>query len=158
MTQLPNAEELMALLDGFFAAHLPITDYLGMRSYDYDGNCFSLAIDLEPSLNDKLTAFGGSLYCACVMNGWGMIYLQCRQRGINPNMVVSHAEIDYLAPVTDELIVAECHKADVDYWDKFAQSVKRSGRARASVESTIVSAGRTAVRFSGDYAVIGLAE
>lgn len=155
MSHIPNAEALMALLDEFFATQLPITRYLNMRSYAYDGDSFSLAIDLAPSLNDKLTAFGGSLYCACVMNGWGMIYLQCRQRGINPNMVVSHAEIDYLAPVADDVIVAHCRQADTDYWDTFAERVMRSGRAKASVTSTIVSGGKVAVRFSGDYAVIG---
>lgn len=151
-------QQLMALLDQFFAQYLPITEYLHMRSYDYDGDSFALAIDLAPSLNDKLTAFGGSLYCVSVMCGWGMTYLQCRQRGINPNMVVAHAEIDYLAPVADEVIVARCHHPDTGHWDAFADDVLQRGRAKTTVAATITSAGKQAVTFQGTYAVIGLAD
>lgn len=129
-----------------------------MRCHFYDGRTFSLAIDLSPSLNDKLTAFGGSLYCACVMNGWGMIYLQCRQRGINPNMVVTRGEIDYLAPVDEEPIVASCVASEEWLWDDFADRVRRRGKARIGVASLIRCQGREAVRFSGQYAVVGIAD
>lgn len=67
-----------------------------MRLHEYTEDKLFLAIDLKPSINDKMTAFGGSLYCISVMSCWGMIYLQGRQRGINPNLLVSHAEIDCL--------------------------------------------------------------
>lgn len=150
-----SPEQLMALLDEFFDQHLPITHYLNMRCHAFSGDAFSLAIDLQPSLNDKLTAFGGSLYCLCVMNGWGMIYLQCRQRGINPNMVISRAEIKYRAPVADEIIVAQCFQADSNYWDQFVDDVRRKGKAKTQVTSSIIGEGGEAVTFSGDYAVIG---
>lgn len=158
MADTLSQQQLMALLDQFFEQYLPITQYLNMRSYEYDGSSFALAIDLAPSLNDKLTAFGGSLYCVSVMCGWGMTYLQCRQRGINPNMVVAHAEIDYLAPVDDEIIVARCHHPDSQHWDAFVDGVRKRGRAKTTVAATIDCGGSPAVRFSGTYAVIGLAD
>lgn len=149
------AEAVTHYLSDFFQQHLPITDYLNMRPHGFDGDRFALAIDLQPSINDKLTAFGGSLFCACVMNCWGMVYLQARRRGINPNMVVSHAEIDYLAPVADQLIVSECTApADID-WPEFFAGFQQRGRAKAQLSATIHSAGREAVRFRGRYAIIG---
>lgn len=156
MAPQPSPQALRALLDEFFDQHLPITRYLNMRTVDYDGASFSLAIDLQPSLNDKLTAFGGSLYCVAVMCGWGMIYLQCRQRGLNPNMVVSHAEIDYLAPVADELIVARCQNSDKTAWDDFVDRARQGQRVRTRVTASISSGGVEAVRFRGEYAVIGV--
>ena len=156
MADLLPADQVGHLLDEFFARHLPITQYLNMRSYEYTGASFSLAIDLAPSINDKLTAFGGSLFCVSVMNCWGMVYLQGRQRGINPNMVVSHAEIDYLAPVDDEVIIATCHQPDDANWDDFFASFNHRGKARAKVSSTIVCNGKDAVRFNGQYAIIGM--
>lgn len=158
MSLLLSPEQATPLLDHFFAQHLPITHYLKMRCHHYDGDTFSLAIDLAPSLNDKLTAFGGSLYCACVMNGWGMIYLQCRQRGINPNMVVTRAEIDYRAPVDDDPVIARCESPQPALWDHFTARVERRGKARCSVTSTIACRGTEAVRFTGHYAVIGLSD
>ena len=142
-------------LTAFFAQHLPITDYLGMRLKAFDGERFALAIDLQPSINDKLTAFGGSLFCACVMNCWGMVYLQARRRGINPNMVVTHAEIDYLAPVDDAEIIAECCQPEAMDWTEFFQRYAERGKTRATLNSSIHCRGKEAVRFTGQYAIIG---
>ena len=169
LTDRPNAPKSVSparlspdsvshFLTDFFSDHLPITDYLKMRVDQYDGDSFSLAIDLQPSINDKLTAFGGSLYCLCVMNCWGMAYLQARQRGINPNMVVSYGEIDYKAPVSDEHIVARCEaRSEVD-WQSFFDRLDDRGRAKISLQSEVMCQGRQAVLFRGDYAIIGVNE
>ncbi len=156
MSELYCPDQVSHLLDEFFTEHLPITQYLNMRLHEYTGDSLSLAIDLQPSINDKLTAFGGSLFCVSVMNCWGMVYLQCRQRAINPNMVVTHAEIDYLAPVDDELIVTTCTQLDKAVWESTFDSFSNRGKARVNASSTIVCKGREAVRFSGSYAIIGL--
>ncbi len=143
-------------LSEFFAQHLPVSEYLNMRVHNYDSDSFSLAIDLAPSINDKMTAFGGSLFSVCVMNCWGMCYLQARERGIDPNMVVSHGEIDYLRPVNDEVIVATCRQPEGIDWDGFFDSFNNRGKARAKLTSTIICNGREAVKFSGQYAIIGV--
>ena len=155
MADLLPPEQVDFLLDEFFAETLPISKYLNMRMHQYTGDTFSLAIDLKPSINDKMTAFGGSLYCVSVMSCWGMVYLQGRQRGINPNMVVSHAEIDYLAPVDDEVIIATCHEPDDADWDGLFDGFHQQGKARAKVSSSIYCRGKQAVRFNGHYAIIG---
>jgi thioesterase domain-containing protein len=141
-------------LTDFFAAHLPITEYLHMRVVEFTPQQFQLAIDLAPSINDKLTAFGGSLYCLCVMNCWGMAYLQARARGINPNMVISSASIDYIAPVKQDPIIASCHVDQVD-WDAFFSELDERGRAKISLCSTVYEQGKVAVNFSGEYAIVG---
>ena len=154
-TLLPP-ESVTHYLTEFYAQHLPITKYLNMRVHEYTGDSFSLAIDLKPSINDKFTAFGGSLYSVAVMNCWGMCYLQARQRSINPNLVVSHGEIDYLAPVDDDVIIATCHAPDDIDWQAFYDSFYQRGRAKAKLSSTIICRGKEAVKFHGQYAIIGI--
>lgn len=154
--QLLPPEQVQTLLDNFFAEHLPVTQFLNMRVEEYSGDSLALALDLQPSINDKLTAFGGSLYCLTVMNCWGMVYLQCRQRGIDPNMVVTRGEIDYLAPVSDEKIIARCDTAEETDWQGFFDSLASRGKARTELTSYVDSGGKRAVNFSGRYAVIGV--
>lgn len=148
--------QVQTLLDDFFAEHLPVTQFLAMRVEHYNGESLALAIDLEPSVNDKLTAFGGSLYCLTVMNCWGMVYLQAQQRGIDPNMVVTHGEIDYLAPVADKKIIARCESTAETDWEGFFATLASGGKARITLRSKIESGGKCAVNFSGHYAVIGV--
>ncbi|MGK0440671.1 MAG: thioesterase domain-containing protein [Pseudohongiellaceae bacterium] len=97
-----------------------------MKVHHYDGQSLSLSIDLNPSLNDKLTAWGGSLYGLTVMICWGMFYLKCRERNINPNWVVSHGEIDYLVPVDEALIVSAGDGSTLD-WDEVFDKMSVKG-------------------------------
>ena len=156
MSILITPKQAAALLEEFCDQSLPIAKYLNLQVLEYDGEIFKLGIDLKPSINDKLTAFGGSLYCVSVVNCWGMVYMQARQRGINPNLVVSHAEIDYLAPVDDELIVSTCSDPSDMSWDHFFDKYQQTGKTRANVSSSIHCRGKEAVRFKGQYAIIGL--
>jgi len=155
MPQLLPPEAVIHELGEFFREHLPITRYLGMSLEHFDGERLALGIDLQPSINDKLTAFGGSLFSACVMTCWGMVYLQARRRGINPNMVVTHGEIDYLAPVADARIVSHCEQPEELEWAAFFEQFAHRGKARVTLHSSISSNGREAVRFRGNYAIIG---
>lgn len=134
---------------------MEVAQYLGMKVQSYDGQTLSLSIDLKPSLNDKLTAWGGSLYGLTVMNCWGMYYLQCRERGIDPNLVVSHGEIDYLAPVAEELIVSSCDASAIDWDDVFAK-VGSKGRATVSLSAEVTNREGKAVQFTGRYTLVGV--
>ncbi len=153
-----SSSETQSLLNQFFQQHLPITDYLNLRVENYDEKVLTLAMDLKPSLNDKLTAFGGSLYCLTVMSCWGMVYLQARQRNIDPNIVVRHGEIDYLNPVDDKIIYAQSHPLSEQEWDRFFDRVQSGKLARIKLSSSVTNQGKEAVLFHGEYALIGAKE
>ena len=146
-------KEISERLNQFFDKHLPITDYLGLRVDEYDGKSLTLYAPLGPSLNDKLTAFGGSLYCVCVMSAWGMVYLKTLERGINgANIMVSNANITYRAPV-DTAIRAVCNSPVDDSMEKFFCHFEEKGKAKIKLTSRIEIDGKTAVAFEGEYVI-----
>ena len=49
-------------LDDFIAKYLPTAQHMQIRVENYDGSSLRLHAPLAPSINDKLTAFGGSIY------------------------------------------------------------------------------------------------
>jgi len=140
-------------LTQFLASHLPLSEYLGVEVANYDGKSLTLRAPLGPSLNDKLTAFGGSLYCLCVMSCWGMVYLQILERGLDGNLVVSRGQIDYLCPVATD-IEARCTGPGEEVFGAFFRGFEQRGRAKLTLESKIVVDGKTAVKFRGEYAFI----
>ncbi len=146
-------KEISERLNRFFDDHLPITDYLGMRVEEYDGTSLTLYAPLGPSLNDKLTAFGGSLYCLCVMSAWGVVYLKSLERGLKgANIMVSSANIIYRAPV-DTAIRAVCIRPPDDTWEKFFHHFEEKGKAKIKLTSSIEVEGKTAVTFEGEYVI-----
>jgi len=130
---------------------IPITRTLGIRVADYDGELLRLAMPLEPNLNHKCTAFGGSLYSLAVLCGWGLLHLKLAEAGLQRHIVIQDAEIRYLAPVTTDMQV-EC-RLDEPAWQRFHAMLKKHGRARLGLDVVIEHNGTAAVEFCGRYVV-----
>lgn len=142
-------------LDEFIAAYLPTAQHMELAVDRYDGQSLRLHAPLAPSINDKLTAFGGSIYVVAVMACWGMVYLRCVEAGLDPDIVVAKAEIDYLLPVNDD-IVAESVPALDDQWEHFFHSFDDRGRGKIELCSQVIVRGEVAARFKGIYAIVGV--
>lgn len=142
------------LLTEFFDDHLPITEYMGLTVEHYDGQQLVLHAPLGPNINDKSTAFGGSLYNAAVMACWGMIYLQTQSRGIQCNQVVAEGKVKYRAPVHGDIrAIANCPPPE--QLQAFYDAFNANGKASIWLTSTIECSGRVAVEFEGKYAILG---
>jgi thioesterase domain-containing protein len=142
-------------LDTFIAKYLPTAQHMQISVEHYDGSSLHLHAPLAPSINDKLTAFGGSLYVMAVMACWGMVYMRCVDYGLDPDIVVAEASIEYLKPVTGD-IVASSMVAEEKNWDTFFDRFEERGKAKIGLSSEIRVNGELAVRFKGRYAIVGL--
>lgn len=147
-------KEVANRLREFVQEHLPTAQALQIDIADYDSESLTLKAPLGPSINDKQTAFGGSLYVVAVMTGWGMVYLRCREAGIDPNIVVARGEIDYLAPV-DRDIVVQSLPVDEARWEQFFADFEARGKAKIELQTRVDIDGKTALEFTGLYAIIG---
>jgi thioesterase domain-containing protein len=158
LTQV-EMKQLAEQLESFVETHLPLGRAMGIRVSHYNRESLSLSAPLELNDNDKSTAFGGSLYCAAVMSCWSLLYLECLARKkpnlAEPNIVIGKAEIEYLAPVHSEHIVASCTAPTSQDWEAFFDSYDERGRAKISLCSSVHCSKQKAVQFSGRYAVIG---
>ena len=141
-------------LTEFVQTHLPTARALEIEVADYDSQSLTLRAPLGPSINDKHTAFGGSLYVVAVMAGWGMVYVRCREAGIDPNIVVARGEIDYLAPVPGDIVASSLPVTEGD-WEMFFQQFEERGKAKIELQTRILQGGEPAVKFTGLYAIIG---
>lgn len=144
-----------AALDDFIAKYLPTAQHMQISVEHYDGRSLRLHAPLAPSINDKLTAFGGSIYVVAVMACWGMVYMRCVDYGLDPDIVVAEASIEYLKPVTGD-IVASSLVSDEKNWENFFHRFEERGKAKIDLSSEIIVNGEVAVRFKGLYAIIGV--
>lgn len=144
-----------AALTEFVQTHLPIAQQMGIVVEHYDGQELILTAPLDPNINDKGTAFGGSIYCVAVFSCWGMVYLKAQEHGlIDPNIVVATGEIKYLKPVNGALR-ARCRLAAETTFDDFWQYYDENGKAKIELTSQVISeSGDVLGEFSGKYAII----
>jgi thioesterase domain-containing protein len=137
----------------FMQTHLPMAQQLGLRVAKFDGHELHLAMPLQPNINDKMTMFGGSLYCVSVMACWGMIYLRSKMAGVEtPNIVVADAAIKYRLPVPGDC-VAVCY-APSDVIHKFESDLAAGHKGRMKLHSSIQTGAGVAVEFEGRYVLL----
>ncbi|WP_411383613.1 YiiD C-terminal domain-containing protein [Pseudomonas sp. L7] len=140
-------------LQAVLHSDIPLTREMGMQVIDWREQCLRLQLPLAPNVNHKSTMFGGSLYCAAVLVGWGWLHLRLRELGIDDGHIVIHeGQISYPLPVTGTA-VARCPAPDEKAWERFLTMYQRRGRARLTLETMVSNAGseEAAVRFSGQY-------
>jgi thioesterase domain-containing protein len=162
ISEQETQENISKKLKHFFIDHLPITQYMGLEVESYNGDTLILTAPLEPNINDKQTAFGGSLYNMAVMACWGMIYLKTQEQKIICNQVVTEGSIKYIAPVEGR-IRAICHAPSADELASFFDYFERKGKARISLQAAIYNdscvmkidpEAKPSVKFSGQYAIL----
>jgi len=147
-------ETLRGYLEETFRSEIPITREMGIRVLRYDGNTLVLGAPLDPNVNDKGTAFGGSLYSLLVLAGWGLIHLKLKEEGIPGDIMIHESTVNFSQPITDDW-QAHCRLPEEGDYTRFIEHLRSKGRARLPLEAQIMAGSQVAVSFRGSYAVVG---
>ncbi|MEG0859333.1 MAG: YiiD C-terminal domain-containing protein [Pseudomonas sp.] len=140
-------------LESVLHGDIPLTREMGLQVLDWQHQQLRLQLPLAANVNHKSTMFGGSLYCAAVLVGWGWLHLRLREAGIDDgHIVIQEGQISYPLPVTGAAI-AVCAAPEEKVWERFIATYQRRGRARLNLLTRVSNAGsdEAAVLFSGQY-------
>lgn len=151
---MPNQRASGQNLENFVLEHLPLARAAGITVDDYTGAELRVSAPLDKNINDKGTAFGGSLYNLCVIAAWGMTDLKAKELGLKGDIVVAKGEIDYLRPLRGRLTASVLSPSEEDL-RRIEKSYHARGKAAFYLEATIVDENQAiCVNFKGKYAVI----
>lgn len=141
-------------LDTFLKEHLPLARAAGVQIDSYDGEILQVSAPLELNINDKKTAFGGSLYNLCVIAAWGMTDLKAKELGLTGDIVVAKGEINYLKPLRSKLI-ASAFAPDEAMLEKAIHSYQTRGKAVFTITVKMLDEQQqVCVEFQGKYAIL----
>lgn len=116
-----------------------------------------LAAPLAPNINHQRTAFGGSVASLATLTCWGWLWNHLRApgaTGVDAQLVVARAEIDYLKPIATE-IAARCGMPDAVALKAFDETYARRGRGRIALDASVEnSEGVVCARFVGKFVAI----
>ena len=144
----------VARLQSTLHAEIPLTKAMGIEVVAYGDRQLTFKAPLQPNINHKSTAFGGSLYSIAVLTGWGLLFLLLQERRLSGQIVIASSDIRYVQPVSDDL-VAICGLPEPDACDRFLTLLQRKGKSRIELQASVLgSNGESAVEFRGTYVVI----
>lgn len=155
MTMAKSSHKQLAKdLDTFLNEHLPLARAAGVEVDTYDGHCLQVSAPLLSNINDKGTAFGGSLYNLCVIAAWGMTDLKAKELNLAGDIVIAKGEINYLRPLRSRLI-AQAFAPDQTMLEKARHSYAARGKAVFSIHVEIRDEEKQlCAEFTGKYAVL----
>lgn len=134
-----------AELKEFLYDSMPLCSAMGIEVVKVEPDCVVLSAPLQPNINHKKTAFGGSLHSVATLACFSLIHVN-----LKGEIVISHSEVEYRFPVTDDFI-AECRMPDPVEWERFMKIFQKKGKARIQLSARIVQEGRECVAYRGTF-------
>ena len=132
---------------------IPIVAAMGAAVDSYDGRSLTVRAPMQPNRYVHGTTFAGSLYSACVLTGWGAVWLALQERGLDGVIYAAESAVQYRKAVAGDFL---CRCAfDVESLEAEIERFRESGRASFDLACTIDHGGKRAVAFTGKYVVHG---
>ena len=134
----------------YLRKQIPISAAMGVEVLGCSAERVRLQAPLSANLNHRSTVFGGSASAVAILAAWPWLHFALRSAGHPCRVVIQRNEMKYLTPIDDDF-TAECDALSPADFDKLLRTLRRYGKARASLEVRLFLRGRVVARFSGDY-------
>jgi thioesterase domain-containing protein len=113
----------------------------------------AIAAPLDPNVNDKGTAFAGSLFSVAALTGWAHVMRWCALQSLEAEVLLQASKAQFVAPARAGFR-ATAIEPPLSQREKLARMLARSGRGRIEI-AVSVSCGETLVMtLAAVYAVV----
>ena len=133
---------------------IPLTLAMQLKVSAWSDQGLTLMAPLAPNINDKGSAFGGSLSALLTLAGWGLLWLRTKETNMSCDLVIHRAEIRYVRPVTGPILVLCPQPGNVE-WLLFCDQFASRGKARIRLRPVVLDlAGQEAVTFQSEFVAL----
>jgi len=132
---------------------IPLTKLMKLKINTHNEKELITSAPLNININDKGTAFGGSLSTMTIISSWSLCWLISKELGIDSkNIVVIKNENSYLKPVRKDII---CHtqKPSKEEISILKEKIDKKGSASIKINSKIIEDNEICVKFEGIYVI-----
>jgi thioesterase domain-containing protein len=133
--------------------HIPLSAAMGMRVLEAGPERVRLRAPLEPNLNHRSTAFGGSVAALAILAGWALVHVRLLGEGVRARTVIQESAVRYDAPVHDAF-EAVCEPPAPADWARFTRALSRRGKGRVRVGVAVESGGHAVATLHAAYVAL----
>lgn len=132
---------------------IPLTKLMKLNICSYSDRELITSAPLDININDKGTAFGGSLSTITIISSWSLCWLISKELNIDSkNIVVIKNENSYLKPVRKD-IVCYTKKPSKEEILVLREKIDKKGSASINIKSKIIEDNEVCVEFEGIYVI-----
>ncbi len=132
---------------------IPLTKFMNLKIDSYSNNELITSAPLNVNINDKGTAFGGSLATITIISGWSLSWLISKELGFDSkNIVIIKNEHSYKKPVTKN-IICYTEKPSLEQIETLKKKLQINKSASIKINSKIIEDNEICVEFQGYYVI-----
>ncbi len=135
----------------YLQRHIPLLKHMDIQVGETTQEWFELVAPLAPNINDKQTAFGGSLATLCTLSAWCVAASISERPPTETDIAIVSSRIRYRLPIVSEMIYARAYFPDLATGEETAKLLGSKGRATLNIIVKIMQSNKVAVRFTGNY-------
>ena len=140
-------------LENKLHTQIPLTKLMELKIINYDEELLKTTAPLSININDKGTAFGGSLATITIISSWSLCWLISQELGFqSDNIVIIKNEHSYKKPVTKDIICVT-KKPSIQEIEILKNKLLSKKSASIKIESQIIENGEICVDFIGYYVI-----
>lgn len=142
-------------LQAYLHAHIPLSAAMQVSVLSVSPDAVALRAPLEPNINHRSTAFGGSVSAVAILSAWALVNQRLLADGLPSRLVIQSNRMDYDQPVVAAFTATSALK-DAAAWPLFVKMLARKGRARILATSVVTCEGTVGGRFEGEFVAFRL--
>ncbi len=140
-------------IEHYLFTHIPLSTAMRVRVVEADWDHVMMSAPLEPNINHRQSAFGGSVASLAMLAAWTLVYFRLRKLNHLARVVIHQNEMQFSKPITDKFEAVTDPVSDAD-WEHFDKVLQRKGIARIEVTVRIIYAGVEAGCFRGKFVAL----
>ncbi|MGM0519862.1 MAG: YiiD C-terminal domain-containing protein [Campylobacterota bacterium] len=134
-------------------SEIPLTKLMKLHIKEYSDSSLITTAPLDININDKGTAFGGSLSTITIISAWSMCYLISKELGYDSkNIAIIKNNTSYKRPVTKD-IYCITKKPSIKDINSLKAKLEDKKTASIKIESNIIENDEICVKFEGVYVI-----
>ncbi len=140
-------------LEQYLHEHIPLSRAMQVSVVKVAVDSVTLAAPIEPNINHRGTAFGGSISAVAILAAWSLLHTRLSAEGVTCRLVIQRNSIDYLKPVEADF-TATSLPPDAADWLTFTRTLGRKGVGRVTVRCVLECAGETVAHLKGEFVAL----
>ena len=144
---------MIDILQNKLHSEIPLTKLMEIKIQDYNESELITTAPLSININDKGTAFGGSLSTITIISAWSLCWLISKELGFDSNnIVIIKNNTSFRKPVTKNIT---CHtfKPSKEEIEILKQKLENKKSASIKIKSQIIENDEVCVDFLGYYVI-----
>lgn len=129
---------------------IPITEQMGIKIEQYSGKTLETQASLNKNINLHGTMFAGSIFSLATLTGWGMIFLQLKEKGLNGEIVLGDGDVHYHKPITMQPR-ALCN---IESLDGSFDNLRKNKKSRFKLQVDILDGDNPVAEFRGVFWIL----